>query len=47
MDKNISIDSLRMVNVSKVKEPNISNWLNPNIEPELIKENKRLVKRLK
>ena len=47
MDKNISIDSLRMVNVSKVKEPNISKWLNPNIEPELIKENKRLVKRLK
>lgn len=47
MDKNISIDTLRMLNIKNAREPKISRRLNPNVDSELIKENKRLVRRLK
>lgn len=47
MDKKPTIETLRMLNIKSTKEPKISRRLNPNINPEQIQENKRLVKRLK
>lgn len=47
MDKKVTMDTLRMLNIKNAREPKISRILNPNIDSELIQENKRLVRRLK
>ena len=47
MDKKITIDTLRMLNISNAREPRINRRLNPTIDPELIKANRRLVRRLR
>lgn len=47
MDKKVTMDTLRMLNIKNAREPKISRRLNPNIDSELINENKRLVRRLR
>ena len=40
-------ESLRMLGINDLKEPRISRFLNPNIDHNLVRANKRLVRRLK
>lgn len=40
-------ESLRMLGINDLKEPRISRLLNPNIDHNLVRANKRLVRRLK
>ena len=47
MDKKVTLETLRMLNIKNSREPKISRILNPNIDVELIQGNKRLVRRLK
>lgn len=47
MDKKVTLDTLRMLNIKNIREPKISRRLNPNIDVELIQVNKRLVRKLK
>lgn len=47
MDHIPNKESLRMLNIVETKEQKISRRLNPNIDYDLVRANKRLVKRLK